>query len=1141
MKFFSARTFFATVFTCCAITAAALSSSAFSTESILGTGRWVRVKTDTTGIYQITAAQLKEWGFADPSKVGVYGYGAIHGTSHSFRGTLPDGPTPAPMLHTSDGRILFFAEGDVRVRAKDYASYFSHDYSRNYYDFNGTYFLTDSRPAADIREENAESNGNEPLSHHTAVALVEDEIFNPTCGGVFFHGKNVRPGEEIRIPFSLENFIADESLPGTAYFDIARFANTAFDLGITTSDNISLADETKTSQRIAAATSGIYNISPFNITFTGRQGTAAEAAWLTFTVPADADIDYLALEKAVILYPQTIAAPKANESFVNCGAIAEGTPVSIQGAVPTSTAVWNISDICSARAYTVTSGDNGTAACTVTGAASNTYTRLVIFDKTAQHRAVKYAGEVSCANLHAMATPDMVIITLPYLHDAAEELADIHRTYQKLDVAVVDQQDIFDEFSSGVRHPAAIHRFMKMLYDRAPQKLHYLLLYGPANLDHRGITNPDPDRYIVTFEAEQLSQARYKTSCFASDQYFGMLSDSFSATNIATREPVMLSIGRIPSESPEQARLANAKILNRFKNPMPARKYLCGTQFSDWGDNGDHMKQAQKDVNAILAISPYFTMSRIDAPFFHDPNNKNEKDISGKMPGATALIRNMDGGIGLFNYCGHGNPTQLGGTVFFNAKNAAGLRNKYLPVALLASCDLFPYDYTASNFSEEFFFNPDGGAIAVIAADRTVYLNYNMTISNALSRAYASAKPSDCTGDMLRIARATMLSECNSSLGSSLGNNTLAYNLCGDPAVPLGAPEYSITVESVNGVAADGEITAQACRPTTISGAVTDGDGNVVDSFNGAAVIDVYDIPTVYNTRDEYKPDPTPTADENLMASFTAKVTGGRFTASFVMPEPSGEGEHRIVVTATDKATGAEGAGGIKGLKITSGDGCGYAQDIDTSAPRVLDLYVNSPSFTSGGTCAPSFTVTAIIDPSQTGISAQSKQVITASRAYFDTEPVAGFLAMLEPQEDGTLRADIRYTDVSCGHHTFTVRLVNHAGERSEARIDFNVMAESRCILACDAPEIADGTADAVFTVDNREENVRSTVIRIADASGRIVRSANVSGGTFSWDFTDNDGNRVADGLYKAWVMYEAEFIRGSSMPVTIVFIGAAQ
>ena len=112
-----------------------------------------------------------------------------------------------------------------------------------------------------------------------------------------------------------------------------------------------------------------------------------------------------------------------------------------------------------------------------------------------------------------MAVPDMIIVTSGMCLQYAEELAQYHRDFQGMDVAVVRHDDIYREFASGSKHPSAIRRFAKMLYDRAPEKLRYLLLYGASSSDNRGIDGDRSD-HLVSYQTEELANARNVTTSF---------------------------------------------------------------------------------------------------------------------------------------------------------------------------------------------------------------------------------------------------------------------------------------------------------------------------------------------------------------------------------------------------------------------------------------------------------------------------------------------------------------------------------------------------------------------------------------------------------------------------------------------------
>ena len=51
--------------------------SRYASESVLSSGKWVKIQVAEDGIYKLTAADLKKMGFSNLDKVAVYGYGAV--------------------------------------------------------------------------------------------------------------------------------------------------------------------------------------------------------------------------------------------------------------------------------------------------------------------------------------------------------------------------------------------------------------------------------------------------------------------------------------------------------------------------------------------------------------------------------------------------------------------------------------------------------------------------------------------------------------------------------------------------------------------------------------------------------------------------------------------------------------------------------------------------------------------------------------------------------------------------------------------------------------------------------------------------------------------------------------------------------
>ena len=50
-------------------------SSRYASQSVLNTGKCVKIRVQEDGGYKLTASELKKMGFSDLSKVAIYGYG----------------------------------------------------------------------------------------------------------------------------------------------------------------------------------------------------------------------------------------------------------------------------------------------------------------------------------------------------------------------------------------------------------------------------------------------------------------------------------------------------------------------------------------------------------------------------------------------------------------------------------------------------------------------------------------------------------------------------------------------------------------------------------------------------------------------------------------------------------------------------------------------------------------------------------------------------------------------------------------------------------------------------------------------------------------------------------------------------------
>ena len=76
MRYFVRMIMSVLVLACSAISAYALDKNYYAESSKLATGKWVKISVMESGIYQITADDIRNWGLgSDLSQIHVFGYG----------------------------------------------------------------------------------------------------------------------------------------------------------------------------------------------------------------------------------------------------------------------------------------------------------------------------------------------------------------------------------------------------------------------------------------------------------------------------------------------------------------------------------------------------------------------------------------------------------------------------------------------------------------------------------------------------------------------------------------------------------------------------------------------------------------------------------------------------------------------------------------------------------------------------------------------------------------------------------------------------------------------------------------------------------------------------------------------------------
>lgn len=1097
--------------------------SYYNTSSALSEGKWIKVETDTTGIYQISYEQLRNWGFSDPSKVCVYGYGALKCTDNEFNSDYQDDLPQTAMLHTDDERILFYAEGDVRASLNTDGQA---TITRNYYDTKAYYFLSDSKPAQLIPESSfAGTNSTTTTDWNYCIELIEREVQNPGDGGAFFHGKILKAGESEDFRFLIRDYASNKGVSGLFRYEAALKTATAIKIPITVSDNVNILTNSPSNSGLTSSPVRLYVSAYGNATFNSTDALPLNETYATFTltIPETFSGTYAAIDKTYIVYPRQNKLGKLPEIMMNYKSMSTGQTFKVSD-TEKDTQIWNVTDPANIFKYEVIyDADTRSALASFSSSSNRVISRLIAFQPSKAHREVKFVEESAHQNLHGAECPDMIIVTTAENESAAQDLAQIHREYQGFDVLVVRQEDAFNEFSSGSRHPAAVRRLVKMFYDRNEDKLRYLLMYGPATWDPRSLTT-DRSNYLICYQVDISEKARESATNYCSDTYFGIVADGYRHNDIAYTAS-QISVGRIPVLNSSAGFDINKKIRQYLENPPTAREYLRALMLSDDGDLKSHTMQSVEALQALISGSPSMTAHRADISIYPLDNYKSRET-------STIVRRVLGSGIGYFSYSGHGGPYSITGEDLYNTSLANTYNYNRWPMAMMSTCDAFPLDRHPNTLSEVMLFKQNGGMIGVIAACRSVYLEHNRGINTAVARVYGSAADGTMVGDVFRIARNELVT---GSTQPGLGDNTMCYNLCGDPAMPIGVPTYRVSLDKVDDIPANNNIPSVRGRSKIkLSASILDRNGSTVNTFTGPAIIDIYDTP--FERYSQNKAD-TAYCDEVLLVSLPAQVVNGKIETDISIPDASNVGgTNRVVITAIDDETKLT-AGTMRSLISIAANNEEYGNDTDTSAPVIEQMYINTPDFINGSPVSSSFVLEAVIDPSETGLANHIWGVHTNSSLTLDsTTSYPHAISGLTPGNDGKVHLKLNIDQISDGEHSFTLTAVNNAGEMANATLDFKVVGSTlNGQLALDNDGPVRDTAS--FVLDGVTDSTKCHRLFIIDEKGNTIVSRKDCAFPFDWNLIDDKGNRVPDGRYKASALLEDDIQFGTTEPFEFVVI----
>lgn len=1079
-------------------------SYSWKATSMLGKGKWVKIKTSGRGIHKIPYDKLTSWGFSSPASVNVYGHGGRQ-LSESLDDIPVDDLVVNRVWHGKDGSgkdcLFFYSSGTVSWTFDPATGNFRH--SVNVYSRESYYFLSQEESPARTVEKLPEYTGQptHTVSEFNDFLSHETELVNLIHSGRQWYGESFNRGSSRSFSFSCPDPVQGRNAELTinaagrssdvSYLDVtvngSKLVPLAFS-AVNTDDATALyASELRTNYSVQVQANRI------NVDLSFVAVNNLSNAWLDFiTVNWRRQLRMAGDE----LYFRDVE---------NTGS-QKVARFQVEGA----TTAMRVFDITDPTDITEVSASTQNNQLTFVRPASSLREYLV-FRPGGNFPEAEFAGEVPNQNLHSLEVPDFLVITHPEFISYSERIADFHRNYDGMAVEVVSGVQVYNEFGSGSPDATAIRNFIRMLYDRN-RRLKYVMLVGDGSYDNRNILGGKKS-FVPTY---QSANSLLPTSSFVSDDYFVILDPGEDVYNGL----VDLGIGRLPVSTRYEAEVVTHKITNYYSGESLGfwRNITCF--IGDDGDYGLHMNDSERLADQVNAAHREVQTEKIyfDAyPAVMSPGGK-------RYPGVTeAINQRVKDGVLVLNYVGHANDRFMADERVLDVSVINSWTNKdKLPIFVTATCEFSRYDANETSAGEYILFNPNGGGIGLFSTTRVVYAISNFYLSQSFYR-YIFEK--DSQGENLRMGDIIRLAKVNTI--NTLNNRN--FSLLADPALRLSYPRYKVETKSVNST----EVTAftdtlGALNRVTITGEITDFQGRKLTGFNGTIIPVVYDkvqvLKTLGNAGQEQV---TYKLQSNVIYKGYAAVVNGSFSFSFVIPKDISykAGKAKIIYYADNGEEDASGA--FEGLYI---GGSGKAPVTDNSGPEV-NLYMDDLSFQTGDrTSRNPLLIAKIFDDN--GINTVGSGIghdITAilngdySRVYVLNEY---YKPSKEDNREGTIEFPFR--NLPLGEHTLKVKVWDIANNSTEAEIRFVVTDEFYIDSISNYPNPVVDYTYFIFT-HNQSDAVFQALIEIYDLSGSKVdevRAAIASNGTTStplrWDFTER-GIRPRSGLYVYRIIIRSE------------------
>ena len=1110
----------------CFLSASGATAFQFADNSRLSSGTWYKIAVRASGAYCLTNEQIRQMGFSDPQNVKIYGYGGEQLNERLSPQFVIDDLPQSPSEVTERG-VVFYARGPLAW--SEATSDVAGAHHINPYSDVAYYFVTENSDERNTptRDGSSPSGGGlsgtnlfrENLVHHL-------ELESPSSSGHVFIGESIKDNP-VTVGFDLPG-LADEELAGKVNMRVSTFFHaTASQRSVTfkvTTDSPAFTGGSfsKSQSSVEGHVYGV--IAKANY----KSGAAFNASRLNVSVAMEANsvVDRANLHYIEVSYLRKLdmggGVPSLNFSV--------RAPNAVMTSADASVRVWDVSDPCSyVQLNTSLDGDN----LRWFYPAGNAWKRYVAWRPSDALPTPEVVGYVPNQNLHAVATPDMVIFTLPQWYKEACDLAAYRKQKQGLDVMVTNLDDVYNEFSSGVPDVQAMRRLLKMFYERPEQKLKYALFMGRPTWDYRRKTAKaslsECSGPVMPSWQDTLGLVEFNQS-FHTDDVFGLLKDGALTMRQSGTDAMCIAVGRLPVTNREMAASAVNKIIEYERGTNTRSAWRGNVMYiTDLSRNLiDFQTDAEAAVDALAWSSPGSSTKpgvgnalmplKTYLDFYKLENGKSVKGLQ--------VVKNkLQEGLAWLFYIGHSSQTVWGGVGIMPTSYVQSMSLRRKPIVVSASCHYSQIDGPSLSGAEMMWRNLQG-PIAVIGTTRSASIYQNGEFVKYLSGNIGLSHP---------FGRALTVGEVFQNAKNDFSNcyEIKVFMLLGDPAMVQAVPSYAVELNSLLDVTdgADKAIGSQQQPPyleggshIRLEGSVITTGGTPLDDFDGEVEVVLYDSKTDMTTlAQDANVSETRTYEVQgpVLSKGRAAVRDGKWILDMLVPADIANNNRAgfISMYAVDARGERDALGSFSDFTIS-----GFKPETtDDTAPVIDTMYLNRPDFSDGTTVDANPTLFAHAYDNL-GINLGSGSVGHTMTLTLDGYRVLSDLVeYFKPDFASTSGGSLAYPlrNLAGGAHTATLTVYDNTGNSVSRTVQFWV-DDTAAPSLIDVYALSPASNETLFYVTHdRPDKDVDVEIEVFDLGGRrvwvgdkrVYSEGNMTE-PISWDMTTNAGARVSAGIY---------------------------